>query len=533
MRHPEHVPGTKDYMGAEAAQLLRIAEVCAATFELYGYEPMVLPVFERADIFLQRSGEEIRSRMYILRDPKGSEICLRPEMTISAARAFLERMSARRLPVRLCYQGDIFRYDRIREGRYRQFLQAGVECIGVENRIAADIEAVMLALEAVRKAGVTDFRLLLADLELATEFIKSLPAPQSVRTRLLENFWRREAFDHLLKRLAGSTPQSQTGQDSVPQELAEILSTLGENASQLLVRQILSLFVEKSIGQRDLDEIAERFLQRFTRGEGLRLPQDCFEAMREYLNIKAEPDASLQRYEKLLQKIGATPGPAFESLQRRVEWLKKEGVMPPTVQLDLGFRRGIEYYTGFIFEIHCDQLGSVSQICGGGRYDRLLSALGSPRPLPAVGFAIGVDRLLLAHDASGASPESTRGASVDAVLTTVGQVDEDIIFKIAQICRAAGWRVRAEFDQRRLGNVLSHVSEEQIPFVIIAGEDELRENSVRVRDMGRHAEKMVAIDQLDRYVRATKDQTASNVNEGSATKKPASADSTTLQEISP
>src|SRR6185295_19075237 len=133
----------------------------------------------------------------------------------------------------------------------------------------------------------------------------------------------------------------------------------------------------------------------------------------------------------------------------------------------------IEYYTGFIFEIHCDYLGPVSQVCGGGRYDRLLAALGAPQMIPALGFAMGI-----------------------------GQVEEETIWRIAQICRQAGWRVRAEFDHRRLKDLLGHASEEEIPYVIIVGEDELRDQSVKVKDMAERREAIVAIDQLDAYVRA-------------------------------
>lgn len=490
-------------MGAEAARLLRLAGLCAATFDRYGYERVILPILERSDIFLQRSGEEIRSRMYILRDPKGRELCLRPEMTISAARAFLERMPSRRLPVRLSYQGSMFRYDKIREGRYRQFIQSGIEFIGSENRVAADVEAVTLALETINKAGVSTTRLLLGDLELAAEFINSLPVPNGLRSRLLENFWRRDAFDYLLKRFSESSMQDRVGHDSATLELSYILSSLGENASRTLVRQILSLFVEKEIGQRDLDEIAGRFLQRLTIGEGQQLPKDCFDAIQEYLHIKDEPAAALQQLQNLLHKIGVSTGPAFEALQRRVELLQKQRVMmPEAVQLDLGFRRGIEYYTGFIFEIHCDQLGTVSQLCGGGRYDHLLASLGASRSIPAVGFAIGLDRLLLAHEKSGASPAPTRHDAADAVLTTVGQVDDETVLKIARACREAGWRVRVEFEHRRLSNVLSHVSEEKIPFTIIVGEDELREQCVRIRDMTRREEEIIRINDLRRFIQA-------------------------------
>ena len=147
MNQYERIPGTLDYTGKKANLLLHISDVCNSTFAQYGYERVVLPILERSDIFLQRSGEEIRRRMYMLQDPGGREMCLRPEMTISAARAFLGSMSSRRLPARLSYLGDVFRYDKVREGRYRQFLQAGVENIGSKNQVAADVEIATLALD--------------------------------------------------------------------------------------------------------------------------------------------------------------------------------------------------------------------------------------------------------------------------------------------------------------------------------------------------------------------------------------------------
>ena len=499
MRYLEHIPGTKDYIEGEARRLLQTTDACAQAFDLYGYERIILPILERSDIFLQRSGEEIRSRMYIINDPKGKEICLRPEITISAARAYLEKMSSRRLPVRLSYQGNVFRYDKIREGRYRQFIQAGVECIGVENRIAADIEVVSLAMDSVRRAGLSEFRLLIGDLELAAEFINSLPVSAAVRARLLENFWRRKAFHLLLKRYSESVAQSKDGDDAATRQLAEVLSAIGESASQMLVRQILSLFVEKEIGQRNLDEIAERFLHRFT-NKGMHMTSDCFEALQEYVSISGPPDDALAQLEKLLRKVGASPGPAFENASRRVELLQKLESRVANINFDLGFRRGIEYYTGFIFEVHCDELGPASQICGGGRYDNLLAALGAPKQIPAVGFAIGVDRLLLALEKSKAFSTPSTNTSLDAVLTTIGEVREEGICEIAQICRQAGWRVRSELDRRRVGSVLSYISDEKIPFAIIVGEDELRNQCVKIRDMFRHEEKTVEICNLKKFV---------------------------------
>lgn len=507
MKQYERIAGTVDYTGREASLLLRISDTCHSIFSRYGYERAVLPVLERSDIFLQRSGEEIRSRMYMLQDPSGREICLRPEMTISAARAFLGDASAQRLPARLSYLGEVFRYDKVREGRYRQFLQAGVENIGGKNRLAADTEAVALALEVVREVGVTDFRLVVGDLELASEFINSLPISASVRTKLLENFWRRDAFNLLLERFSKAAADSDVSNvsndtgDAATHELAEVFSSLGERASRTLVRQIFSLFVEKEIGYRDLDEIAERFLQRFTADKALRLPQDCYEALQEYLSISGEPETVFEKLGELLKRIDAKPGQTLVSLRRRMELLAAQNVLPGDTTLDLGFRRGIEYYTGLVFEIHCDAIGrQVSQICGGGRYDKLLSTLGAPNPIPAVGFALGVDRLLLALEKFAAPPRPA--APVDALLVTAGEVRDETTWEIARLCREAGWRVRVEFDRRRLSDSLGHASEEEIPYVVIAGEDELGAGGVRIRDMKRRSEELVKVDALKDFVRS-------------------------------
>lgn len=501
MRHPEHIPGTKDYTRDEARRLLRVIDTCLATFDRYGYERIMLPALERSDIFLQRSGEEIRSRMYIFGDPRGNELCLRPEMTISAARAYLERMPNRRLPLRLSYEGSVFRFDKVREGRYRQFIQAGVEYIGNENRTAADVEAISLALEAINTAGLAGYRLLLGDMELAAEFINALPISAPVRATLLEHYWRKNAFQLLLKRYA-ALPRNADGSDPAAAQLADILTTIGEDASRAVIRQLLSLFVEKEVGQRSLDEIAESFLRRFTQRE-LQLPKDCLTVLQEYTAISGPPEAALAELEKLFHKIGGAPGHAFDTAHRRMELLKEMSGLPAGSEFHLGFRRGIEYYSGFIFEIHDDALGPVSQICGGGRYDNLLSSLGAPRQIPAVGFAIGVERLLLALERASALQADSSDHAVDAVLTRIGEVSESDAWRIAQICRQAGWRVRADIDHRKLATVLGHAGDEQVPFTIIVGEDELRNQAVKIKDMRRREEQVVEISNLRQFVESS------------------------------
>jgi histidyl-tRNA synthetase len=232
--------------------------------------------------------------------------------------------------------------------------------------------------------------------------------------------------------------------------------------------------------------------------------------MQEYLSISGPPDVVLAQLEKLLRKIGTSPGPAFENASRRLKLLEKTEGPIANIDFDLGFRRGIEYYTGFMFEIHYDGLGPVSQLCGGGRYDNLLAALGAPKQIPAIGFAIGIDRLLMALEKSKALAEPNVNTQLDAVLTVIGQVEEECIYEIAQICRQAGWKVRSELDRRRLSSILSHASDEKIPFAIIVGEDELRNQCVMIKDMIGREEKIVAISDLEKFVQEARAQTNPN-----------------------
>src|SRR5919202_4510223 len=125
----QRVRGTNDFVPPDEARLRRLADTLRGVFELYGYRGIETPVIENLDLFLRKSGEEIAARMYTFTH-WNRQLCLRPEHTASVMRAYVNNLQDRPLPLRLSYVGPTFRYEKPQRGRFRQFTEAGVECLG-------------------------------------------------------------------------------------------------------------------------------------------------------------------------------------------------------------------------------------------------------------------------------------------------------------------------------------------------------------------------------------------------------------------
>src|SRR5512145_2823768 len=150
-------------MAAESAKEFEALEAQAAilldAFRNAGYEQVAPSIIQPADIFLDQIGESVRSRTYVFTDLAGDELCLRPDLTVPVSRLYHERHPKADQPARYCYNGRAFRFQLHGPRRHREFRQAGIECFGENDKLAADVEIVLLATDAVRRAGLEDFRL--------------------------------------------------------------------------------------------------------------------------------------------------------------------------------------------------------------------------------------------------------------------------------------------------------------------------------------------------------------------------------------
>ena len=195
-------------MAAESAKEFEALEAQATTlldsFRNAGYEQVAPSILQPADIFLDQIGEGVRSRTYVFTDLAGDELCLRPDLTVPVSRLYLERHPKADRPARYCYNGPAFRFQPQGDNRAhpREFRQAGIECFGEADQESADVEIVLLAVEAVRGAGLKDFRLRFGDIALFYALLDALALPERWRLKLRHYFWRPHAFHALLSRLA-------------------------------------------------------------------------------------------------------------------------------------------------------------------------------------------------------------------------------------------------------------------------------------------------------------------------------------------
>src|SRR5438105_11301385 len=158
----QRVRGTTDVLPPDDARLRRLEARLRGGFEQFGYEGIQTPILEPLELFLRKSGDEIVARMYAF-SHWNRRLCLRPELTASVMRAFVDELQGRSLPLRLHYAGPMFRYERPSRGRSRQFSVVGLELLGAAGPVA-DAEVLHLACAGLEAVGVTRYRLVVGHL---------------------------------------------------------------------------------------------------------------------------------------------------------------------------------------------------------------------------------------------------------------------------------------------------------------------------------------------------------------------------------
>lgn len=364
-------------------------------FQGRGYELVAPAYLQPADLFLDRMGESIRARTYVFIDPDGQELCLRPDVTLPACRVYLERTPRADVEARLCYNGPAFRYQPGGgdAARRREFRQAGIEYIGGEDRERSEAEVTALAVEAVRSAGLRDFKLRIGDLGLFEALIGALDIPARWRLRLHHVFWRPPVFHDLLKKLAASPA------DPAAAAEAGLIAGLDLEDAGSAEAQVAAHLDTAGIpldGVRTLREITERLLDLAADARQPPLSGATVDLIESYLSISGPPAKSLARIADLTSAAGLDLGAPMERALTRLDRLGEFEVEMSNVTFSAEFGRDLEYYTGHVFQIEIPAPGRAGQIAGGGRYDDLLKSLGAPKEVPAVGSAIHTERLLSA-----------------------------------------------------------------------------------------------------------------------------------------
>lgn len=388
--------GAHDILPPTTDRWRRFEADFAAACEQAGYGELRLPMFEELEVFL-RLGEGtdvVSKQMYSFVDPDGQQMALRPEMTASAARSFIQHSPV--VPWKVFYLGPQFRSERPQAGRYRQFSQAGVEVFGVSDP-HLDVEVVALGWQFLKALG-------LSQLELQ---LNSLGEPDC-----------RERYSQQLREyLSGRAGElSEDSQVTLKKNPMRVLDSKRREDQPVIAEAPSCLDVLSA-------DSAERFAQ-----------------VREGLDLLGIP-----------------------------------------YQINSRLVRGLDYYTHTAFEyVSLAFKGSQNALGGGGHYSGLVEALGG-KPCAGVGFALGVDRILLAADAEGTYEVSPRGLDVFVVDVTGGGEALALTHQL----RAAGFSCDRAWSGRSMKAQMKAADRSGAQVAVIVGPQELEEGVVALRDLRR------------------------------------------------
>jgi histidyl-tRNA synthetase len=418
--------GTADILPEEQPYWDLVRERLALVCRRYGYERIDLPIFEQADLYIHGSGDStdiVRKEMYVFKDRGGEEMALRPEMTPNVARAYLQHgLFNLPQPVKLYYLGPAFRYERPQSGRYRQFVQLGVEALG-EADAALDAE-------------------------------------------VIEHAWR--LYESL--GLSGLTLQ---------------LNSIGDGVCRpAYVERLRDYYRDK------LDQVCADCRDRFVRNP-LRL-LDCKVSVCQPI-IAAAPslrehlcDPCRDHFAALLSYLGLQHIP-FTINERLV--------------------RGLDYYTRTVFEIVPADAGSQGTIGAGGRYDGLIEIVGG-KPTPAIGYASGVERLVLNLKKQGAEiPAAARPLVYvlhDSESDSGRAEAASAAVQFTSALRSAGVEVLQTFGSRSLKSQMRLAGRSGARFAALVGDEEVTQGTVLLRDMSNGEQESMplprAVERLSRPV---------------------------------
>ena len=327
------VKGTNDILSGSYQEQAYLKQHLLDFFRRYGYSPLDTPVLEHSELYLRKSGEDIISRMYDFHY-QSRRLCLRPEMTASIIRAYIDQMQEQPLPVRLCYSGQVFRYEKPQQARYRQFTQVGVELIGTQAvpdddspdpeiapGVLADAELISIPCKALEHLGLPDYRLVIGDVGILLDFLRQIGLQGQMQNFLMLNMekFRTEGIDEFSERIREINPQFEYNgysgdsddEPAVPvSRLTRILREMSEDDAREAVSDFLSSLNLRVDSTRDEVEIIDRLVMKIKQEDNVPRLNRAVSFMAELADLQGSPADVLDAGETELTRAGLTEGVA-------------------------------------------------------------------------------------------------------------------------------------------------------------------------------------------------------------------------------
>ncbi len=414
------VKGTHDVILSEADKYSYIEQTLIQVAEYFNYKEFRTPIMEYSELFQRSVGDSsdiVRKEMYTFLDKGDRSITLRPELTAGVIRSIVNNklLALGDIPIKAYYVGPCFRYERPQQGRYRQFNQFGIECVGVVSPYR-DVEVISLCYFSLKMLGFKSLKL--------------------------------------------------------------VINCLGDDESRNNYKEVLRNYFEKHLDSM-CGDCKERFKLNVLRILDCKDPADQeivknAPKIEDYLTEKSKDN--FNKVLKSLDELG-------------IEY-----------EIDRNLVRGLDYYSDVVFEFHYTSSKGINYgaLCGGGHYNKLIQEIGGPKDIEGCGFAIGIERI--ASVMSDDSLFDEIDDSLDCYIMPLDISYQDKALEIATSLRLNGYKSDVNLEGKGLKGMLKKAIKLSSKYALILGEDEIKNNSIVVKDLSKETQESIELDKLIDYL---------------------------------
>ena len=414
---PRTLSGFMELLPAQQMKMERMMAALRESYSVYGFTPLDTPIIESAQVLLAKGGGETEKQIY--RFTKGdSDLALRFDLTVPLAKYVAGHYSELTFPFRRYQIGKVYRGERAQRGRFREFYQADIDIIGDGKLdIINEAEIPAIIYSTFTKLGITKFKIKVNN------------------RKILNGFY---------------------SMNGMAERAGDIMRTVDK-----------------------LDKIGAEKVKQLLIDEVKMLPCKA-ENVLDFMAIKGtneEVITALERYRGMDETFDV----GLDELKTVTRYLADFGVPEENFAVDLTIARGLDYYTGTVYETEMTEHPEIGSVCSGGRYDNLAEYY-TDKQLPGVGISIGLTRLFYVLNEQGLLSDEIITAPCDALVIPM---TEDMGFAVAAATalRNAGIRTQLYGEKKKFKAKMSYADKLSVPFVILVGEDEIKENVVSVKDM--------------------------------------------------
>lgn len=459
-------------------------------FQNYGYEPLGTPAFESWDMLKIKSGADAINQIYYFKDKSNRELGLRFEWTTSLARYVASRRDLPK-PFKRYVIGPVWRYEKPSEKRFREFYQADVDIVGVKDPIA-DAEVLAVAVDCFKKIGFEGFVIRLNDRRLLDAFVE-ITGINNVNSHFVyriidkyEKIGENGVYDELNKLGVSENKIS---------NLLDVISVKGEPIKILgnIINKLISNFKDdnKYVNEIQYYEILNK-LNRFNDENNniaindLQLFMQDISVLTEYYKISQNKMDIIAADDDLILLNGLK---ACFVLLSICNYLEEFNIMSKII-IDLRLARGLDYYTGPVFEVFAEGYEYMGSIAGGGRYDTIVESFGGQQT-PMTGISLGIERIVPLLEKIGVFVNKKLETQVFVVTASKKSLSQAM--KIVQILRRVD--ISADFDHLSRGyrKQINVAIRRGVQFILTVGERELDTDYVTIQDMSSRVQEPMSI----------------------------------------